>query len=98
MMPFTGRAAALVFLFCLAAGTAAPPVAAQDYPNRPVRIVVGFIPGSSADITARVLGNRMSQILGQQFVIENKPGAGSSLAAEQAARSPKDGYTLFLGS
>lgn len=97
-MPFTRRAAALAFIFCLAAGTAAPPVAAQDYPNRPVRIVVGFIPGSSADITARVLGNRMSQILGQQFVIENKPGAGSSLAAEQAARSPKDGYTLFLGS
>jgi tripartite-type tricarboxylate transporter receptor subunit TctC len=74
------------------------PAHADDYPNKPVRLLVGFIPGSSADITARVLGNRMSQILGQQFVIENKPGAGSSLAAEQAARSPKDGYTLFLGS
>jgi tripartite-type tricarboxylate transporter receptor subunit TctC len=63
-----------------------------------VRIIVGFIPGSSADITARVLGQRMGQILGQQFVIEPKPGAGSNLAAEFVARAPKDGYTLFLGS
>ena len=71
---------------------------ADDYPNKPVRLVVGFIPGSAADITARVLGNRMGQILGQQFVVETKPGAGSSLAADFAARAPKDGYTLFLGS
>jgi hypothetical protein len=60
---------------------------AQDYPNRPVRIVVGFPAGTSADITARVVGARMSQILGQQFVVENKPGAGSKLAAEQVAPS-----------
>src|ERR1700750_2107082 len=71
---------------------------AEDYPARPVRIIVGFIPGSAADITARVLGQRMGQSLGQQFVIENKPGAGSSLAAELVARAPSDGYTLFLGS
>ena len=71
---------------------------ADDYPVRPVRIIVGFIPGSSADITARVLGQRMGQLLGQQFVTENKAGAGSSLAAEFVARAPKDGYTLFLGS
>jgi tripartite-type tricarboxylate transporter receptor subunit TctC len=72
--------------------------AESDYPNRPVRLIVGFIPGSAADITARVLGNRLSQSLGQQFVIETKPGAGSSLAAESVARAPKDGYTLFIGS
>jgi tripartite-type tricarboxylate transporter receptor subunit TctC len=78
---------------------AAPVVLAQsDYPNRPVRLIVGFIPGSAADITARVLGQRMGQLLGQQFVIEAKPGAGSSLAAELVARAPKDGYTLFLAS
>ncbi len=71
---------------------------ADDYPNRPVHLMVGFIPGSAADITARVLGNGLGRILGQQFVIENKPGAGSSLAADYAARAPKDGYTLFLGS
>jgi tripartite-type tricarboxylate transporter receptor subunit TctC len=81
------------------AGLAAPAALGQsDYPNRPVRLIVGFIPGSSADITARVLGQRMSQILGQQFVVEGKPGAGSSLAAEFVARSAKDGYTLFIGS
>ena len=71
---------------------------AEDYPTKPVRLIVGFIPGSSADITARVLGQRMGQILGQQFVIETKPGAGSSLAAEFVARAPKDGYTLFIAS
>ena len=69
-----------------------------DYPNKPIRLVVGFTPGSVADITARVLGNRMGQILGQSVVVENKPGAGSNLAAEFVARSPKDGYTLFVGS
>ena len=71
---------------------------AQDYPNRPVRIVVGFPAGTSADITARVVGARISQILGQQFVVENKPGAGSKLAAEQVARAPKDGYTLLMAN
>lgn len=74
------------------------PLRADDYPNKPVRLVVGFIAGSAADITARVLGNRMGQILGQQFVVEVKPGAGSSLAADFAAHAPADGYTLFLGS
>ncbi len=83
----------------LAAVTFAPMAQAQsDYPNKPVRLVVGFIPGSSADITARVLGNRMGQILGQTVVVENKAGAGSSLAADQVARSPADGYTLFIAS
>jgi tripartite-type tricarboxylate transporter receptor subunit TctC len=83
----------------LAAVTFSPFAQAQgDYPNKPIRLVVGFIPGSSADITARVLGNRMGQILGQTVVVENKAGAGSSLAAEQVARSPADGYTLFIAS
>ena len=72
--------------------------AQSDYPNKPVRLIVGFIAGSSADVTARVLGSRMTQILGQQIVVESKPGAGSSLAAEFVARAPKDGYTLFMGS
>ena len=67
-----------------------------DFPTKPIRLVVGFTPGSVADITARVLGNRMGQILGQQIVVENKTGAGSNLAAEFVARAPKDGYTLFL--
>jgi tripartite-type tricarboxylate transporter receptor subunit TctC len=71
---------------------------AQDFPNRPIRVFVGFGPGSGADITARVVGARMSQILGQQIVVENKAGAGSSLAAEAAARAPKDGYTLLMAT
>ena len=60
--------------------------------------MVGFAPGSSADITSRTLGQRMSQILGQQFVVEIKPGAASGVAAEFTARAPKDGYTLFMAS
>ena len=74
------------------------PRASPDYPARPVRIMVGFGPGSSADITARALSVRLSQILGQQFVVEIKPGAASGVAAEFTARAPKDGYTLFMAS
>ena len=94
----TALGAALAVQLALSIPFASAPARAEDYPARPVRIVVGFIPGSAADITARVLGQRMGQILGQQFVTESKPGAGSSLAAEFVARAPKDGYTLFLGS
>jgi tripartite-type tricarboxylate transporter receptor subunit TctC len=80
----------------LAAFTGNTARAQSDYPNKPIRLVVGFTPGSVADITARVLGNRMGQILGQSIVVENRPGAGSNLAAEFVARSARDGYTLFL--
>jgi tripartite-type tricarboxylate transporter receptor subunit TctC len=69
---------------------------AQDpYPSRPIHLVVGFTAGTAADITARVFGEGASDILGQQFVVEDKPGAGSEVAAEYVARAPKDGYTLF---
>ncbi len=96
-MKETAHAAlAALFAFAILAWPAEAP--AQDYPNRPVRIVVGFPAGTSADITARVVGARMSQILGQQFVVENKPGAGSNLAADQIARAPKDGYTLLMAN
>jgi tripartite-type tricarboxylate transporter receptor subunit TctC len=71
---------------------------AQDYPNAPIHLISGFPAGSTADISARVVGAKMGQILGQQIVIENKLGAGSSIAGALAARSPKDGYTLFVGS
>ena len=69
-----------------------------DYPSRPVKIVVGFGPGSAADLTARVLAQRLSKTMGQQFIVENKPGGGSTVAAEQVVRGPKDGYTLFMGT
>ena len=71
---------------------------AQDYPTQPVRIISGFPAGTTADITARVLGGRIGQILGQQFVVENRPGAASSLAATAVARAAKDGYTLYIAS
>ncbi len=88
----------------LAAGFAAEwlkvqPAGAQGaYPSRPIHLIVGFPPGAAADITARVLANGMTELLGQQVAVENKPGAGSSIAAEYAARAANDGYTLFLGS
>ena len=71
---------------------------ADDYPTRPIRIVVGFGAGSGADITARVVGARMSEILGQQIVVENKTGAGSSIGADYVAHAANDGYTLFLAT
>ena len=95
MNGFKRCVAAVVSLLMVGAAVTAAHAQA-DYPNRPVRLIVGFPPGSAADVTARVLANRMSQIIGQQMVVEAKPGAGSSLAAEFVARAPKDGYTLFL--
>jgi tripartite-type tricarboxylate transporter receptor subunit TctC len=72
---------------------------AQDpYPSRPVRMIVGFGAGASADVTARVVAQKLSQITGQQFVVENKPGAGSNIATEFVSQAPKDGYTLLMGT
>jgi tripartite-type tricarboxylate transporter receptor subunit TctC len=85
---------------CLALLLAGLPAAAlaEDYPVRPVRIIVGFAAGASADITARVLAQKLGASLGQQFVVENRAGAGSNLATEFVVRAPKDGYTLLLGT
>jgi tripartite-type tricarboxylate transporter receptor subunit TctC len=93
-----GKRFALCAALTCAAALAASPGLADDYPARPIRVVVGFSAGSGADISARVVGQRMGQILGQQIVVENKTGAGSSLAAEQVARAPKDGYTLLMAT
>jgi tripartite-type tricarboxylate transporter receptor subunit TctC len=84
----------------LAAGTVALPAVtrlahADTYPSRPVHIVIGFPPGQSADISARLLGQWLSERLGQTFVIDNKPGASSSVATEFVVRAPPDGYTLL---
>lgn len=93
-MRFVKMCLALALLLALPA----PVLAQADYPSRPVRIVVGFGPGAAADLTARVLAQRLSQTMGQQFYVENKPGGGSTVAADQVVRGPKDGYTLFVGT
>ena len=77
---------------------AATAAAEGDYPSRPVRIVVGFGPGAAADLTARVVAQRLSRTMGQQFIVENKPGGGSTVAADQVVRGSKDGFTLFMGT
>jgi tripartite-type tricarboxylate transporter receptor subunit TctC len=79
-------------------GLAVTAAAEGDYPSRPVRIVVGFGPGAAADLTARVVAQRLSRTMGQQFIVENKPGGGSTVAADQVVRGSKDGYTLFMGT
>jgi len=84
----------------LAAGAAALPAVsriarAQTYPTRPVRMIVGFAPGGGNDILARVIGQWLSERFGQQFIIENRPGAATNVATEIAVRAPGDGYTLL---
>src|SRR5207244_1874729 len=85
----------------LAAGAAALPAApriadAQAYPTRPVRIIVAVAAGSAMDILARLISQWLSQRLGQQFVIENRPGGGNNIGTEAAVRAPADGYTLLM--
>jgi len=88
----------------LAAGAAALPAmsriaSAQAYPSRPVRIILGFAPGQAIDIVTRIIGQWLSEQLGQQFIIENRPGAGGNIATEAVVRAPPDGYTLLaIGS
>jgi tripartite-type tricarboxylate transporter receptor subunit TctC len=84
---------------CAAALPALSPVArAQSYPSRPVRLIVGFAPSGGNDIVARLIAQWLSERLGQQFIVENRPGAGSNLGTEAVVNSPPDGYTLLLVS
>jgi tripartite-type tricarboxylate transporter receptor subunit TctC len=86
----------VVTALVLLMSSAAPVVRAQDdYPNRPLRIIVGFTPGGGPDITARHIAQRLSERLRQQVIVENRPGAGGTVAAGQVARSAPDGYTLL---
>ena len=87
----------------LAAGAAALPAApriavAQSYPTRPVRVIVPVAPAGAADITARLIGQWLSERLGQQFIIDNRPGGGNNIGTEAVVRAPADGYTLLLAA
>jgi len=91
------------YLLHLAVGAAALPAAArggwaQTYPSRPVRLIVGLAPGSSLDILARLMGQWLTERLGQPFVIENRPGAGTNIATEAVVKAAPDGYTLLMVS
>ena len=101
MQHFSLRVRALTgaMVAALALGlVAAQDVAAQKWPEKPVRIVTPFAPGGGTDVFARILAQRLSETLGQQFIAENRPGAGSTLGTEHVARSPADGYTFLMTS
>lgn len=85
----------MVLLVIVSVGWAGT-VVAQSYPTKPIRLIVGFAPGGSTDIVARLVGEKLSKSLGQPIVIENRPGAGSNIAAEIVAKSAPDGYTMFV--
>jgi tripartite-type tricarboxylate transporter receptor subunit TctC len=88
---------ALLSLCATLAGLA-PSAAAQGYPDKPIRMVVGYSPGGAADVIARILATYLQRQLGQTVQVDNRPGAGSTLGSEIVARAPADGYTLLLGT
>jgi len=89
---------ALCAALAMAAGVDASHAIAQSYPTQPIKLVVGFGPGSAADILARLVGKQMEVSLGQPVVVENRPGNSSMIAADAVARAPADGYTLFVAT
>ena len=95
----TVRAAGGVVVAAAALGMVAiPEAAAQKWPDRTVRIVVPFTPGGGTDVFARIIAHRLTEVLGQQFIVDNRPGAGSTIGTEIVAKSPPDGYTLLMTS
>jgi tripartite-type tricarboxylate transporter receptor subunit TctC len=88
--------ALLIALVTLASGLAARETPAQPYPARPIRLLVGFAAGGASDVTARMLGPKLSENLGQQVIVENRPGSGGLIATQAVAKSLADGYTLLL--
>ena len=83
---------------CVMLALAAGAAGAQGYPAKPVRVVVGFAPGSSSDVTMRILGPKLTELWGQSVIVDNRPGAGGNIAAEFVANAPPDGYTLLFPS
>ena len=97
-MPTTHMRRIVSALLVAAATWLWPAAVAAKYPERPVNLIVAFTPGGPSDVLARILGKKLEQLLGQPFVIENRPGAGGNIAAELAARAAPDGYTLLMGN
>jgi tripartite-type tricarboxylate transporter receptor subunit TctC len=89
------KALAAVFAGILSVGTA---FSAEPYPVRPIRMIVGFAPGGGTDLTARPVAQKLSELLGQQVIVENRPGAAGNIATEQVVKAPPDGYTLLMGT
>ncbi|MET0345753.1 MAG: tripartite tricarboxylate transporter substrate binding protein [Casimicrobiaceae bacterium] len=92
------RTLAAVAVFIAGIGFACGSASAQDYPNRPVRVIVPFSPGGAVDGPTRLIAQKMSERLGQQVIVENKPGAGATIGSEMVAKAAADGYTLLLAS
>jgi len=86
-----------LLLVVLPALLLALPAAGQNYPTKPVRVIVPYAAGGNTDITARAVGSKLSEIFGQQIVVENRPGAGTNIGTELVVRAPADGYTLLMG-
>jgi tripartite-type tricarboxylate transporter receptor subunit TctC len=86
----------LLVLLCSVLAAPTPALAQSDYPTRPIRFVVGYPPGGTTDLLARLIGQALSQRIGQQVLIDNKPGGGNNIGTDFAAKSPPDGYTIFL--
>jgi len=85
----------VALLFCM---LAAPVLAQESYPSRPVKVLVPYAPGGATDIIARIVSQRLTESLGQSFVVENRPGANGNIALEATAKAPADGYTLMVGN
>ena len=98
MIRKTHPGAGLALFIALAAFAGPGASAADDYPNRPIRMIVGFAPGGGTDLTARPVAQKLSELLKQQVIVENKPGAAGNIATEQVARAAPDGYTILLGT
>src|SRR5215813_2934724 len=90
------RAAMIGFVSLLAVAGSAAPSAAANYPDHPVRWIIGFAPGGPVDIVARIMAQWLSEHFGQQFVVENRPGSGGNIATAAAIAAPPDGYTLLF--